>query len=129
MLFAIVLIIWHVGTWRKLDKSQLDAQELRFFRHQLIRRVVTGSMLAILGVTIAIVEWVKSPVVFTIFFIIWMLLLLCILLMAFLDMTSNRIFLQEISVKHRVHRAELEAEIERLRKEARTGDENGKSSK
>jgi len=86
-------------------------------------------MLAILGVTIAIVEWVKSPVVFTIFFIIWMLLLLCILLMAFLDMTSNRIFLQEISVKHRVHRAELEAEIERLRKEARTGDENGKSSK
>ena len=80
-------------------------------------------MLAILGVTIAIVEWVKSPVVFTIFFIIWMLLLLCILLMAFLDMTSNRIFLQEISVKHRVHRAELEAEIERLRKEARTGRE------
>ena len=86
-------------------------------------------MLGVLGMTIAISEWIKSPLLFTIFFMVWMLLLICILLMAFLDMTSNRIFLQEISVKHRARRAELEAEIERLRKEQSTGDENGKSSK
>jgi hypothetical protein len=129
VLLALVLVVWHLRAWHAIDQGRLDEEEVRFFRTQLIRRATTGALLGALGVTIAVVPWVKSPLLFTVFFLFWMFLLFCILVMAVWDMTSNRVFLREIAVKQRVRRAELEAEIERLRDEQRTGEENGKSSK
>ena len=52
-----------------------------------------------------------------------------ILAMALVDIVSTRMFLRDMTAAQRIKRAEMEAEIKRLRDEQRTGEENGKQVK
>lgn len=126
---AVGLVVRHCSFWRSLNKEHLDDSEVQYFRRQFRRRVITSSLVGVIGVTFVVLYWIKSPVVFSIFLFGWLITIGWILLMALSDILSTRSFKSELRVSQIARRSELEAEIERLRNRQRTGEENGKGAK
>ena len=129
LILSVVLVARHIAFWRKLDEVKFEKPELQYFRRQLRRRLITSSLIGVVGISIAGVTWITSPELFTAFLIGWLIVVGLILLLAVFDMMSTRSFLANLQVTQRARYNELQAEIRRLRKKQRTGEENGKGSK
>ena len=118
-----------IAFWHHLDRETLQQRELKYFRAQFRRRMQVSVLIGIIGVTIGIVDVVKSPLVFSIFFISWLVMLAWIVGLALLDFVSAQIFLGQITDSQRAKKAEMEAQIRELKDQHRTGEENGKGKK
>ena len=123
-----MVLVWrHVRQWHGLDKTQLDKPAVRYFRRMFQRRTMTSTLIGIIGVSIATIHWVqRSPLLFTVVVIAWLLMLGWILLFALIDLLSTRLFLADLRTSQRDRRAQLEAELKRVAEQSLTGDDNGK---
>ena len=131
-MFGIALAILSLGLlwrhrhfWQTIDLDKLESQEQTYFRRQYRRRVSTSAMIGIVGLAIIAAHWVISPVLVYVYLAGLMLAVCSILLMALLDFWSTRSFLYDMRRRHSRQRAELEAEVHRLRKARETHEGNG----
>lgn len=88
MLVGISLMIWHWTQWSDVNRSVQNPQELRYAANQFRRRVFIGSLMAITGSVLASLNWASDPRVFTGSILLLFLLLLCILVLAVIDMMN-----------------------------------------
>lgn len=127
MLILSVGLVWrHIFFWKSLDPEQ---RELVFFRRQTRRRITTSTCIGIVGLAIVCERWINSAPMMLLYLAGLLLLVCWILVTAALDFWSTRAFLHEMRQRHRQERAELEAEVERLRKAAETHEGNGRTAR
>jgi hypothetical protein len=88
MLFGIGLMIWHWSNWTAASKSARSSPELRYAQNQFRRRAVIGSMMALTGSILVSLSWVADPRAFTASILVLFLLLVCILILAILDLVN-----------------------------------------
>ncbi len=129
MLVAVVLVVRHMSFWRSLDQLILEPEEIEFFRQQFRRRMQASVLIGIIGLTISFIDWITSPNLFTVFVFTWLLMIAWIVWLALVEMFRSRSFLRNLAVQQRIKRAQLEAEIEKLKQMQRTGEENGHARK
>lgn len=116
----------HLKTWRaQQDDSSLsdDPQEKTHLARQLRRRMQASGMLILIGILVAAGQFIDGkalPSLFTIYWLIVILLTFWLILLAMGDALSIANYSRAAQSRLDEHRRELEAELERLK--ARQGN-------
>jgi cell division protein FtsB len=129
-LAGLSMMAWHQKSWaRQREEPGFNQWDLKRLKTRYRRRMQTSGMIVVLGVMLAVGDaliWSQGPLVATIYWIVviamggWLLLLgVGDLLTVRVDSKLARDELQRIGQK----RAELEAEVEEMRR----GGSNGES--
>ena len=118
------LIAGHFRAWGRQQQSDgaLDEHDLRHYRLQFRRRVQTSAMIVVLGIMIPIgdllIPWQRFPKLFSLYWIVVLLLAFWIMILAAFDWLSSRVYSRRTNAalaKLRQKQRELEAEADRLR--------------
>jgi len=116
LLFATGLIVWHVRTWRRVDRSAPDPGEYDFRRRQLQRRVQTSGMLGLLAVAIFVSPWMTGPAwLFTLYCVAMLILVVWVMVLAMVDLWATRHYHERLRDGYLAEEAKLQAELRRLR--------------
>jgi hypothetical protein len=125
-LLAAGLLLWHVLSWRHLQREE-EGAELDFGRRQFRRRVQTSSMLGVLAIGLCVGQLIprqQTPTLFVLFWLGLLLLLAWIVLLALGDLIVGRQHIARLSRERRVAEAQLRAELQRLREKLATNAED-----
>jgi hypothetical protein len=117
-LLAVGLFVWHLRSWR--GEQQEQGQEREFAYRRFRRRMQTTSMLAALGIGLCLGQLIpreEHPTLFVIFWFGMLLLLAWMVLLALGDLIIGRQQLARLARERRIAEAQLNAELERLRRE------------
>ena len=124
---GVGLMVWHIRTWRTFQGVEIDPSEKDFRRHQFRRRMQTSAMLMILGQGIFIGQvltaWLQSQLFLVLFWSGILLLVLWMALLAVADIIATQQYLSRIRTDFVVHRAKLQAELQKMRSKEGTSDE------
>lgn len=123
---ALGLIASHVVAWRRAQRQQLPATELEFRRKQFRRRVQASGMLALAAAAVGLGQWIpwrERPSLYVAFWFGTGVLLLWVVALALGDAWASSIHFRRLWDERHVARAELQAELERLR-----AKQNGRAS-
>ena len=100
MVGGISLMIWHWVQWNTIARSARSAIELRYGANQFRRRVLIGSLMAITGSVLISLKWTSDHRVFTASILLLMFLLVCILILAILDLVNVFVQLRLGPISH-----------------------------
>ena len=128
-LVGLSMMAWHQESWaRQREEPGFNQWDLKRLKTRYRRRMQTSGMIVVLGVMLAVGDaliWSQGPLVATIYWIVviamggWLLLLgVGDLLTVRVDSKLARDELQRIGQK----RAELEAEVEEMRRRGSNGE-------
>ncbi len=131
VLLGAFLIRWHRAAWRsQRDDPELEPRDRQHFQAQFRRRVQVAILLILLGVLIpvgdALIVQRKNPQWITALLIAILMVALWIMALGAADWLSNRIHFRSTRAALAglaQKRRELEAEVERLRKQRSNGRE------
>lgn len=124
MLLGAVLIVTHFRSrQRHLADASLDDRERDYFRRQFRRRMMASSLLTLIGILIPlgdelIVPWERFQRAWAIYWILVLLLVLCVLMFAALDWLATGAHVRKSrNAIAKLERAqqELQEELQRLR--------------
>lgn len=133
-LLGAALIVSHLGSRRRnLADTTLDDRERVYFQRQFRRRMLASSLLTLIGILIPlgdelIVPWERFQRAWASYWILVLLLVLCVLLMAALDWLATGAHVRKSrNAIAKLERAqqELQEELQRLRERR---DSDGPSS-
>ena len=116
MVGGISLMIWHWFQWNIVARSARTAVELRYSANQFRRRVLIGSLMAITGSVLISLKWTSDHRVFTASILLLLFLLVCILVLAILDLMNVFVHLRLGPISHEA-RARLIHKYEQRKKE------------
>lgn len=123
MLLGVSLMLWHWWRWTEIQKSSPSPLELRYGQNQFRRRAVVGSMMALTGAILVSLSWVHDYRVFTASIVLLLLLLVCILILAVLDLLHVIVYLRLGPPSHAA-RSHLIDEYRRRQKNGRSKDQD-----
>ena len=92
---GLALLLAHKSRIDNVLESEKSERLIRFERRKYRRRALASSLIASVGGMLAALYWVTDPKVFSIFILVILALLVCILMIAFFDLFS--VGLQELT--------------------------------
>lgn len=125
---GLLLLRWHRKTRTRLQNDpSLDEHDQSHYARQYRRRMTTSSMVALLGVLIAVgdlLPWNRMPLLFPFYWGAVLLLALWVVLLALGDLASSRAYTNAALSRIRQKQLELELEAAEHRRRRRH-QENG----
>jgi len=121
----------HLRAWRRAQDTagKTDAKELNYRRRQLRRRMQSTAMLGGLAVALAVGNWLTvdrvGPLVFAVYWGCVVLVVLWVMLLAAADVVSTKHHFGHIRDGQRIEKAQLEAELRRIRSAGADGKSSG----
>ncbi len=133
---AAGLIGWHLRSWRAAQRATLDAPERDYHRRQFRRRMQTSVMLALVGASLPVGQWIMErarvlgpdtiwPRVGVFFWGGVLLLLAWVGVLALGDMWATKFYYGRLRDRYRIEQTKLEAELRRLQRNRGNGKSNG----
>jgi hypothetical protein len=126
MALGIALMFWHWSQWKEMIRTARTVRDVRYGDNQFRRRVLIGSLMAIVGSLLISLRWASDYRVFTGTIVLLLALLMGILALALLDLVNVLVRLR-IKPPTREARARLLEEY-RQRRAADKDDETPSKS-
>jgi hypothetical protein len=127
---ALVLMFWHLRSWRSVQLDDLPPNEMDYYRRQYRRRMQTSALLGILAVAMVIGElltrWVSSQLFIFIYWAATLVLVVWVALLAAVDIWATKYHFGELRQKYLIEQAKLHAEIRRVQSVRGNGKSMGK---
>lgn len=123
VLMSLVLLAWHVRSWRAADHGGLSDRDYHFHRRQFFRRLLASGLLGLIGLLMFGDEWIAHPLTKLAYWSAIAALVLMTMALALADLLASRMHYRRQSADHVAEHALLRAEIERFRREQETGEE------
>jgi protein-S-isoprenylcysteine O-methyltransferase Ste14 len=123
LLVAAVLMLLHWRTWRLAQRQELEADGLRYRRHQFRRRMQTSGLLGLLGAALFVGRLITGPPLMLLLF--WgavLLVLGWVFLLAVVDIWATKHHFARLQRAYRIEEAKLQAEIRRIQAARRNGE-------
>jgi hypothetical protein len=118
VLTSLLLMAWHVKSWREADHGGLSERDAEFFRRQCRRRLQTSSMLGIIGLLIFGHLWIPDNTTLAIYWIGVIGLLVWTVLLAAGDFAASRMHYGPQIADQQTEHLLLQREIEKYRHES-----------
>lgn len=131
-LLAAGWLWWHMRAWQAVQAGEKDDRERQFQARRYRRRMQASGMLALIAVAIAggqTIDQRANPSLFVWFWFGVIVLVFWMCALALADALSTHLHVSRTLRQHKVVKAQLEAEVNRLRQAAEnerrdgTGDE------
>ena len=117
LLLAAGLAVSHVRAWREDHDRDERAPEHAYARRKYRRRMQVSGMIGVTGLAILIGHLFTDPRVVGIYWMVVMVWVIWIVTLAVADLLDTRRFLEDLHHKQLVLNAQLEAELQRRRRE------------
>ena len=114
---SLVLLAWHVKSWREADHGGLAERDQKFFRRQYRRRMQSSGMLGIIGLLIPGHLWVRDNTMLALYWTGVLGLLIWTMLLAVSDFASSRLHYGTQVANQQTEHLLLKREIEKFRQE------------
>ena len=118
VLLSLVLMAWHVKSWREADHGGLAERDYEFFRRQFRRRMQSSAMLGIIGLLILGHLWVIDNMMLALYWTGVLGLLVWTMLLAAADFAASRLHYSSEVADQKTEHLLLQREIEKFRREA-----------
>lgn len=118
VLGSLVLLGWHVKSWREADHGGLAQRDYLFFRRQFRRRMQSSGMLGIIGLLIFGHLWVSDNTMLALYWTGVLGLLVWTVLLAASDLVASRLHYSSQVADHKTEHLLLKREIEKFRRES-----------
>jgi hypothetical protein len=117
---SLVLLAWHVKSWREADHGGLAERDYQFHRRQYRRRTQSSGMLGIIGLLILGHLWVPDNTLLAVYWAGVLGLVVWTVLLAVADLAASRLHYGPQVAEQRTEHLLLKREIEKFRRESST---------
>lgn len=115
---SLVLLAWHVKSWREADHGGLAERDYQFHRRQYRRRMQSSGMLGIIGLLILGHLWVADNAMLAVYWAGVLGLVVWTVLLAVADLAASRLHYGPQVAEQRTEHLLLKREIEKFRRES-----------
>jgi uncharacterized membrane protein len=115
---SLVLLAWHVKSWREADHGGLAERDYQFHRRQYRRRMQSSGMLGIIGLLILGHLWVRDNAMLAVYWAGVLGLVVWTVLLAIADLAASRLHYGPHVAEQRTEHLLLKREIENFRRES-----------
>jgi hypothetical protein len=119
---SLVLVAWHIKSWREADHGGLTKRDYEFHRRQYHRRRQASGMLGIIGLLILGHLWVRDNTLLALYWTGVLGLLVWTVLLAVSDYAASRLHYGPQVADQRTEHLLLQREIEKFRRESPTSE-------
>ena len=120
VLGSLIMLAWHVKTWREADHGGLAERDFNFHRRQYRRRMQASGMLGIIGLLILGHLLVRENTMLAMYWAGVLGLLVWTVLLAASDFAASRLHYGPRVADQQAEHLLLKREIEKFRRESQT---------